>query len=222
MTIEQKQFNATDKVLFILLGILCAVSAGAVSYASPYRGAGQGVIYTMSSPHNSAATDGLAQAPVATMGSVSSASTMGATRSANAVQSMATAMNVAHPVKGIYTAATAVSGGVTTYDSGAGHRHKGNVRRLESKDTPPSASDDGYCEHCHYIWDESLNLGKGGWICESCGCELKDGCDCAEESGYCWCPLDFNWGAMVFLMLLAVGYAMWKKNRHTMPDNGRC
>ena len=126
--------------------------------------------------------------------------------------SISVAMPVAvAPMSGIRTAATAVSGGVTTYDK-APKKPRGGVRRADPG--VPTVIPCG----CH---DED-----GNGFCDACGCDMKvawlDGeCNCEAESGYCWCPLELNWGAMVFLMLLAVGYGVRAKMREkcTMKEN---
>ena len=186
------------KVLTILIGILCTLATYAVTYASPYKGQGRGV-YTSAGYCRQAYG---AQAPTTTMGSTSSYRGMNTTTTST--------LTVANPmpVRGIYTSASSIQGGVTTYDTSAPHR--GHIRRIGSE-TPPGPGDDGYCEHCHYVWDPSLNLGHGGWICDRCGRELMDGCECAEESGHCWCPLDFSWGVALFMAALAAAYALKKK-----------
>ena len=141
--------------------------------------------------------------------------------------SISVAMPVAvAPMSGIRTAAATVSGGVTTYDK-APLRPRGGIRKSGEgggtggmDDLPEGLPNCG----CHWI-----DNGDGTYTCSMCNTTLDEfdietgaHCNCVEESGYCWCPLDMNWGAMLFLALLAGGYAMWKKNRHTMPDNGRC
>lgn len=208
------------KVLFILLGILCAVSAGATKYGTLYRGPGRGFIYTISSSHNSAASAGLAPAPVATMGSVSRGAGSSRSRGVSSTMgSISVAMPVAvAPMSGIRTAAATVSGGVTTYDK-APKKPRGGVRK--SGILPPGGDGDDPLEVCPHCKDADNN-----GICDICKHSIylldgEDECDCAEESGYCWCPLDMNWGAMVFLMLLAVGYGVRASMREkcTMKEN---
>ena len=207
------------KVLFILIGILCALSAGAVKYGTLYRDPRRGFIYTISSSHNSAASAGLAPAPVVSMGSVSRGAGSSRSRGVSSTMgSISVAMPVAvAPMSGIRTAAATVSGGVTTYDK-APKKPRGGVRTTGS-DTAPSPGDAGYCDHCHYDWvfDEDDEVDGGYWVCTECGKELGE-CDCET----CNCvPIDLNWGAMVFLMLLAVGYGVRANMREkcTMKEN---
>ena len=203
------------------------MSAGATKYGTLYRGSGRGFIYTISSSHNSAASTGLAPAPVAAMGSVSRGAGSSRSRGVSSTMgSISVAMPVAvAPMSGIRTAAATVSGGVTTYDSGAGHRHKGNVRKYTPEPTSPVPTPEtpGVCPGCagHYEWDPDGNAGDGDWRCTQCGCYFTEACHCADESGYCWCPLEFNWSAMVFLMLLAVWYGVRASMREkcTMKEN---
>lgn len=133
--------------------------------------------------------------------------------------SISVAMPVAvAPMSGIRTAAATVSGGVTTYDK-APLRPRGGVRRSQ---TYPG----GVVSDCECPWDFDKENDK--YVCPVCGCEIDmddildgDGhfhCDCDP----CRCPIEWDWSVCAFLALLAAGYAMWKKNRHIMPDNGRC
>ncbi len=185
---------------------MCTLSASALSYASPYRGAGRnGYIHTSVPMRSSMTThSSMAQAPVAAM---SSTSAYGIQNTSSNYESKAIANDVA--VRGIHTSASAIQGGVTTYDTGSR-----NVpgRRKADKNTPPTPDDPGYCSGCggHYFWNGY------DWECEVCHCELMDGCDCANEGGYCWCPLDFNWAAALFMTALAVAYAIYKKRTCTL------
>ena len=114
-------------------------------------------------------------------------------------------------VGGIRTSAEYIRGGVTTYTPGYGATTHG--RRRADEQNPPSPSDHGYCEHCHYVWDPSANSGDGGWVCSVCGCELEDGCDCADDPdgpGYCWCPIGDGWQVWLFMIALAGAYVAWK------------
>ena len=195
------------KGLLIIWSLLCTVSACAIGYATPYKGsAHSGYIHTSAPVRSSRSTMGLAQAPMASMSTTSSMS-----RGISYNEPSSTPA-----VQGIYTSASQISGGVmasTTYAQMSIRRAK-----KEDPDTPPSPGDDGYCPGCagHYVWDSSLNHGRGGWICSSCGCELKDGCDCEEEYGYCWCPIDFNWAVALFMTALAAAYAVCKKRTQTV------
>lgn len=191
--------------------MLCALYASALSYASPYKGAGRsGYIHTTMHRSQSYSHSGIttmAQAPMATMGSTS-AITRGIANSSDAVSANT------YDVRGIQTSASAIQGGQTASQTYNQIAYSGP--RRASSSTPPSSEDDGYCPHCHYIWDASLNHGRGGWVCESCGCELKDGCDCEEESGYCWCPIEFDLEVWLFFASLAGAYAVYKKRTSTV------
>lgn len=197
--------------------MFCAVNVWAVSYASPYKGTGRnGWIYLTSSVNHSTAATGIAQTPQIAMSSVSRGVSAGVSSRGIVTGRMSTGMvmGTAVPVRGIYTSATSVTGGVTTYS----HPHLGSVRK-ESED-PSNPSHHGQPEICQQCID-----ANGDDVCDRCRCDM-DGCTCATEEGgpgYCWCPLDMNWGAMLFLALLAGGYAMWKKNSPylTSPIMGR-
>ena len=205
------------KVLLIVISMFCAVSVWAVSYASPYKGAGRnGGIYLTSGVRHATTAEGMAQTPQIAMSSVSRGVSAGVSSRGIVTGRMSTGMvmGTAAPVRGIYTSATDVTGGVTTYDTSAPHR--GHIRRTGSETPPPGPDDPHACPGCvgHYEWDPEGNAGDGDWYCTQCGHYYTEGCTCATEEGgpgYCWCPLDMNWGAMLFLALLAGGYAMWKK-----------
>lgn len=201
------------KVLTIIMGLLCAGCAMAVSFATPYKGSGRGFIYTTSSSHSTASSAGLAQAPVVTMGSVSRGVNMGvSSRGVAPVRTMAVAMPAVSQVRGIYTAASAVSGGVTTYDK-APMKPRGGVRTT-GPDTPPSPGDAGYCDHCHYDWvfDEDDEVYGGYWVCTECGKEIGE-CDCET----CNCvPVEFDWTVALFMSVLAAAYGIYKKRTQTV------
>lgn len=187
-------------------------SAWSVEYASPYRGSGRG-IYTSSPIQRSAASVGVAQAPVAAMGSVSrGVAPVDGTQGYASMRTITTAVSMTQSARGIYTAASSVTGGVTTNETGG--KPRGRVRKTTPEPTSPVPTPDtpGSCPGCvgHYKWDPDGNAGDGDWYCMQCEHYLTEGCTCAEEDGYCWCPLDLNWGAVLFLALLAAGYAMWK------------
>ncbi len=182
------------KIVTIILCLLCAITASALSYASPYKGAGRGgYIYTTSSARQHTISTGLAQAPVASMASTGSSASRGI--------AYASASGVSMPsVQGIRTSASNVSGGITSGDTysqiGTSGRRRG-----------PGGLPDGACEHCHWVKDEN-----GHWYCDHCGCTAMDGCDCGEEGGECHCdvPLDFNWAVELFMAALAGAYTLYK------------
>lgn len=175
--------------------MLCVLTADAVSYASPYKGSGRGVVYASGSRHRMVASANSVQAPIASMTSTSSMGVSSRTMS----------------VSGITTIASTISGGVTTADSPI--VRPGSIKRAGGDIPPPPApGDEGYCDHCDYIWDPNANAGDGGYVCSKCHRGLEEGCNCSKEDpNYCWCPIDLNWGAMLFLALLAIGYGAYKK-----------
>ena len=192
--------------------MLCALTASAVSYATPYMGSGRGFIHTTSSARVHSIGNGgggLASAPVATMSSVNShRSTSSSTVVSTGVSCASGVVSSTHVHSGIYTTASAISGGVTTEDTG---HHHGHVRK---DPTPPSPGDPGYCEHCHYVWDPDANAGDGGWVCSVCGRELEEGCNCTDE---CHCvPLDEEWHVWLFVSLIAALYALIKVKRERL------
>lgn len=175
------------KVITIIICLLCALTASAVSYAKPYKGAGKGYIYTTlhnSQSHSSIGSSTvLAQAPVAAISSVNSSRGISTT-----------SVSVTRVQSGIYTSASAISGGITTYDSGHVHGI--------SRKTPGHNGDAEECEHCVD--------GNGDGVCDRCGCAMDD-CTCEDESGYCWCPLTDGWQVWLFVGILAAAYALYKK-----------
>ena len=185
---------------------MCTLSASALSYASPYKGAGRnGYIYTSAPMRSSMTThSAMAQAPVAAM---SSTSAYGIQTTSHNHETKAIANDVA--VRGIYTSASAIQGGGTTYDTG--NRRGIGPRRIG---TPPKPGDYGYCEHCHYVWSDDANAGDGGWVCDRCGCELEEGCTC----GSCTCDVPLTDGKEVWLLMatLAVAYGVYKKRTSTV------
>ncbi|MDY6406231.1 MAG: hypothetical protein SPK97_03745 [Bacteroidales bacterium] len=189
------------KVLTILIGILCTLATYAVTYASPYKGQGRGV-YTFAGYGRQAYG---AQAPTTTMGSTSSYRGMNTTTTST--------LTVANPmpVRGIYTSASSIQGGVTTYDAGESpHRAPGRSRNASWPDNPDDSPDCGchwvdsgdgetyVCPICGHIWNEYDDAGR-------------DHCHCVEESGSCRCPLDFSWGVALFMAASAAAYALKKK-----------
>lgn len=176
------------KVITIIICLLCALTASAVSYAKPYKGAGRGYIYTTlhnSQSHSSiGSTTVLAQAPVAAISSVNSSRGISTTNvSSTRVQS------------GIYTSASSISGGVTTYDSG--HHHSGHIRKVGGHN-----GDADECEHCVD--------GNDDGVCDVCDHAIDD-CTCEEEYGYCRCPLTDGWSVWLFVGILAAAYALYKR-----------
>ena len=164
--------------------MLCALTASAVSYAKPYKGAGRGYIYTTlhnSQSHSSIGSSTiLAQAPVAAISSVNGNRGISSTNvSATRVQS------------GIYTSASSISGGITTYDSG--HHHPGHIRKVGGHH-----GDADECENCVDDDDDG--------VCDVCGDEI-DACHCDP----CRCPISDGWQVWLFMGTLAAAYAVYKK-----------
>ena len=170
------------KIVTIILCLLCAITASALSYASPYKGAGRnGYMHTSMHVHSS--SSGLAQAPITSMSSTRSS--FGSERDmygGGAIPS--TPM-----VRGITTSASSVRGGVTTYDSGTplGPRKSpgGNPNGCHCEDL----DGDGKCDHCHAPYDE-----------------FDGGC----SNNPCWCPIEFDWRSMLYMAALAGAYALYK------------
>ena len=158
----------------------------AVRYASPYSGAGRaGYVYTTSTAHSHSASLGMAQSPVASMGSTS----------AYIGRGVSTTMAVSTPaVTGFTTAASAIRGGVM---ASATYARMGVVKREPGH---PPAPDE--CPYCH---DDN-----GDGVCDRCGCAMDD-CTCEDESGYCWCPIDGDWKVWLFMAAIAAAYAASKR-----------
>ncbi|MBQ7439700.1 MAG: hypothetical protein IJ548_02640 [Paludibacteraceae bacterium] len=183
------------KVLLILVGIVCTLSASALSYASPYKGAGRnGYIHTSAPMRSSMGTRAvMAQAPIAAMSSTSSYGMQSA--SYGRVEDSSSDKQV----RGIYTAASAIQGGVTTYDTA--QRNVPGRRKTESVPGKP-----GEC-HC-------VDLDDNGY-CDHCGAEI-DEFDGGCSNDPCWCPLELNWSVMLFFASLAGAYAVYKKRTSTV------
>ena len=99
-------------------------------------------------------------------------------------------------VRGITTVASSVMGGTTTYDTGAPF----SQRRSKGAFLPD------VCEHCNWVWDEE----EDDYVCTVCGSHAQWGCDHMHDYGYCWCPVECDWKAILFLSALAGWYAMYK------------
>ena len=193
--------------------MLCALTASAVSYATPYMGSGRGFIHTTSSAHVHSIGNGgggMASAPVASMSSVSG---RGITTSAVASTRVSYSSGITSAPRvrsGIYTSASAIHGGVTTEETG--HHHGGGVKT--STPPPPSPGTPGYCEHCHYIWveDPDDEVHGGYWVCSECGKEIGE-CECDD----CQCvPIDEEWHVWLFVSLIAALYALIKVKRERL------
>ncbi len=185
------------KIVFIIIGLLCAFTVSAVSYASPYKGSGyySGPVYVSTS------TMGMAQTPAVTM---SSTSLFRGHRNAGVVGG-----SISSYGGGISTSASSVTGGVTTYNAAAGHTpHK--ARKSE-----PDVPELEHCD-CTWYWDEGRHL----WVCSVCGATLTQEkaeleglfCPDAGEDGHCHCgmPLEFGLVEWLFMAVFAGAYALYK------------
>lgn len=189
------------KVLLILVGIVCTLSVSALSYASPYKGAGRnGYIHTSAPMRSSMGTRAvMAQAPVAAMSSTSSYGTQYMPSYAGTIETSSNNTQV----KGIYTAASAIQGGVTTYDTS--QRNVPGRRKSESVPGKP-----GEGEH---IWVEN---GDGTYTCTICG-ETISAEDYFDENFPSHCvPIGDGWSVMLFFAVLAVAYGAYKKRTSTV------
>lgn len=179
----------------ILIGIVCTLSASALSYASPYKGAGRnGYIHTSAPMRSSMGTRTvMAQAPVVTMGTTSSYGMQSA--SYGRVEETSSDKQV----RGIYTAASAIQGGVTTYDTA--QRNVPGRKKTEGVPGKPGEchcvdlDEDGYCDHCDAEYDEF----DGG---------------CSNDP--CWCPIEFDWEVWLLMATLAAAYGVYKKRTSTV------
>ena len=129
--------------------LLCAITASAVSYASPYKGAGSNGYIRPSSSYVHHASVGLAQTPVASMSSTSRGMATTAMVSSN------------QQVSGFRTSASSIQGGVTTQG-----KHKSSARK--STPLPPGA-----CPNCPWEYDPATDT----WYCPYCDCDPYDECD---------------------------------------------
>ncbi len=160
-----------------------------MSYASPYRGSNYG-FYTSYSAYKAAEAGSLAQAPTVSMRSTSRS--FGSPTTSTPID---TRTITAVPVSGIYTAAAAIRGGVTTDDAEAGRKGAPGMR---TNSLPPGA-----CTGCIWTYDEENDV----WYCIVCGCEPEDDCD----HGVC-VPLTDGWQVWLMMALLAAAYAV-RRNR---------
>ena len=200
------------KVFIVIYCLLCALTAAAVSYASPYKGSG----YHAGPVYASTSTIGMAQTPAVTMSSTSSfRGHSNAGVAGGAISSYG---------GGISTSASSVTGGVTTYNAAAGHTpHK--ARKSE-----PDVPELEHCD-CTWYWDEGRHL----WVCSVCGATLTQAeaemvglfCPDAGEDGHCHCgmPLEFGFEEWLFMAAIAGAYALYKvymgKKSYGDVRNGR-
>lgn len=143
---------------------------------------------------------GMASAPVATMGSVSStrgiSSNVACGTGGASISTMATITRVSGS---IHTSASSINGGVTTYDnSGTSYSPGRGIRRTPGHE---GDADEDDCPGCVDEDDDG--------VCDVCGHALDD-CDCEEEHDYCRCPVELDWSALMFLSVMALGYVFTK------------
>lgn len=117
-------------------------------------------------------------------------------------------------VRGFYTSASAVRGGVTAADVYSSTNRSSGRRGAKAEEDPMPDTPTSGCEEGACIW--VIDPETGDIVCAGCGCTYEDGCHCHDESGYCWCPIGDGWDVWVLMALLAIGYAVYKK-RHTDP-----
>lgn len=111
-------------------------------------------------------------------------------------------------MQGFYTAASNVYGGVTAAQMQAPARTSGP--RRSAPDQPDA------CGDC--IWLEDPGA-LGGWSCSQCGCSIVEGCQCHDESGYCWCPVGDGvdvWAMMIALALAYGIHGVWKAKKEAV------
>ena len=157
------------------------------------------------------------------------AGTMRTGGSYNTVGSSYSGTNVYRPtvnVRGFYTSASAVRGGVTAAQMQASSNSQ---RRRAGGITPPPPDPDDPDSWCDTCFDED-----GDGLCDACGCDYKGegGCTCEDEVGYCWCPIGDGWDVWVLMALLAIGYGFVQRRRVKSEEcgdveivfrrNGRC
>lgn len=181
------------KVLLIITCLWCALCVSAnpihvsasMNYTSTYKGSGRsGMVYSAPVRSTAMGNSVMAQAPVAAMGSTGVSMGRGIASTSETV--------AAPQVRGIYTAASKIVGGVTSAETYASF---GAPRK--------SIYHPGECSHC-VDDDEDGN-------CDRCGMDMME---CDEET--CWCPLDLNWAVMLFFALLTAAYAVYKKRTSTL------
>ena len=134
----------------------------------------------------------MAQAPVAAMGSTSISMSRGIASTSE--------MAASPQVRGMYTAASNIVGGVTTFDSGQ--------RNVPGRRRAPGDPEGG--EH---NW---VDNGDGTYTCTICGETISEE-DYLDGNLPPECvPLDLNWAVMLFFALLTAAYGAYKKRTSTV------
>ena len=154
-------------------------------------------IRTLSSQRVSVVGGGGANTPA------SSAANSGSSSSRGIVYAQASIPSV----QGFITSASYVSGGTTSSET-----YERMVHGSAPKRSP--GLPDGVCEECQWVWDEEA----GDWVCSVCGAHALDGCEHEAEHGYCWCPIGDGWPVYLFLAVLALTYALFKKKSLRITD----
>lgn len=117
-------------------------------------------------------------------------------------------------VQGFYTSASAITGGVTTSD--VGHSH--GVKLTKTNENDPEPGGNPHDCGCQWVPD-----GNGGYRCPNCGATWDgdefDNSTCKCDP--CRCPLDMNWGVVLFMVALATVYAYIKKTNLTPNSDVR-
>lgn len=188
------------KIFTIIIGLLCALTAFAVSYASPYKGSMR--VYTTSAIGNSSSmhTSGFAQTPVASMSSTSGYTSVVSGSAVGASRPTTTMMAVS---SSITTAASSIRGGVTTYNT---TRPRGGLRTSGGSAVPETPG--GHECNCTWVFNEETGL----WECSVCGAtwEEFDEILTGHEDGCPCLPLSDGWPVWLFLFALACAYAGYK------------
>ena len=131
-------------------------------------------------------------------GQVSSGASSNTSRGIN--YTVSSSMNIPPVVQGFITSASSVSGGRSAEETYAGMQQRAGAAHAKKDLLPP-----GVCDQCHWVWDGSK------WVCTVCGHDALDGCDCADEHGYCRCPIDDGWQVWLFMATLVMGYGLLRK-----------
>ncbi len=131
-------------------------------------------------------------------GQVSSGASSNTSRGIN--YTVSSSMNIPPVVQGFITSASSVSGGRSAEETYAGMQQRAGAAHAKKDLLPP-----GVCDQCHWVWDGTK------WVCTVCGHDALDGCDCADEHGYCRCPIDDGWQVWLFMATLVMGYGLLRK-----------
>ena len=131
-------------------------------------------------------------------GQVSAGASSNTSRGIN--YTVSSSMNIPPVVQGFITSASSVSGGRSAEETYTGMQQRAGAAHAKKDLLPP-----GVCDQCHWVWDGSK------WVCTVCGHDALDGCDCADEHGYCRCPIDDGWQVWLFMATLVMGYGLLRK-----------